>query len=100
MSITSSFDISSKAILEPSYLVKPIEKFPETVIITFKQQIIKELIKNYDVTIIDELSGGFEIPVYKFNYKGKEIGMYQTLIGGAGTVGLLEEIIVKGAKKY
>jgi len=99
MSIINSFDASSKAVLEPSYLAKPIENFPETVILTFKAQIIEELIKNFDVTIIDELSAGFKIPVYKFNYNGKEIGMYQTLIGGAGTVGLLEEIFVKGGKK-
>lgn len=99
MSIINSFDISSEAILEPSCLAKPIENFPETVILTFKTQIIEELIKNYDVTIIDKLSAGFTIPVYKFNYKGKEMGMYQTLVGGAGTVGLLEEIIVKGGKK-
>lgn len=99
MSIINSFDMSSKAILEPSCLAKPIENFPETVVVTFKSEVIDELIKNYDVTIIDKLSGGFTIPIYKFNYKGKEIAMYQTLIGGAGTVGLLEEVIVKGGKK-
>jgi len=99
MSIIDSFDISSKAILEPSCLAKPIENFPETVVVTFKSEIIEELIKNYDATIIDKLSGGFTIPIYKINYAGKEIAIYQTLIGGAGTAGLLEEVIVKGGRK-
>ena len=99
MSIINSFDVSTRVILDPGCLAKPIENFPEIIILTFKSQIINEFIKNYNASVIDELSGGFTIPVYKFNYKGKEIGMYQTLIGGAGTVGLLEEIIVKGGKK-
>lgn len=99
MSIIDSFDISSKAMLEPSCIAKPIENFPETVIVTFKSEIIDELIKNYDVKIIDKLSGGFTIPIYKINYAGKEIAIYQTLIGGAGTAGLLEEVIVKGGRK-
>ena len=63
MSIINSFDISTKAILEPNCLAKPIEKFPEIVIITFKSQIIDELIKNYDVIKIDELSGGFTVKI-------------------------------------
>ena len=99
MSIIDSFDLSTNAILEPSCLAKPIENFPETVIVTFKSEIIEELIKNYNATIINKLSGGFIIPIYKINYHGKEIAMYQTLIGGAGTAGLLEEVIVKGARK-
>lgn len=99
MSIIDSFDLSTNAIVEPSCLVRTIDNFPETVIATFKSEIIEELIKNYNVKVIDKLSGGFTIPIYKIDYAGKEIAMYQTLIGGAGTAGLLEEIIVKGGKK-
>lgn len=99
MSIIDSFDLSTNAIVEPNCLVRPIDNFPETVIATFKSEIIEELIKNYNVKVIDKLSGGFTIPIYKIDYAGKEIAMYQTLIGGAGTAGLLEEVIVKGGRK-
>ena len=53
MSIVNSFDISTNAILEPRCLVSPIENFPKTVILTFKKEIIKALLDNYDVEKID-----------------------------------------------
>ena len=57
------------------------------------------LINTNKVKIISTVYAGVEIPIYKMEYKGKDIAFYQTWIGGPATVGILEEIIVKGGKK-
>lgn len=100
MSIENSFDINTEEIVKPSFMVNKVENFPDTVVVTFKERIINLLKENYEVQEIAYLHGGWKIPIYKVNYKGKEIAVYQTLIGAAGTAGLLEETIAIGGKKF
>jgi uridine phosphorylase len=57
------------------------------------------LLKNNKTEIISTVQAGMEIPIYKTEYKGKEIAFYLTWSGGPATVAILEEIIVKGDKK-
>lgn len=33
------------------------------------------------------------IPIYQFDYKGVQLGFFNTILGGAGSAALLEEII-------
>ncbi len=56
--------------------------------------------KQYKAERIGSLAAGFELPVYRFEYKGVKLGFFQTLIGGAGSAGLLEELIALGAEKF
>ncbi len=74
--------------------------FPEIVVVTFNQKILNIVQNMDDVVEISELNGGYPIPIYKINYKSKSIAVYQTIIGGAGSAGLLEEVIAKGEKKF
>jgi uridine phosphorylase len=78
-----------------------VEGFPETVIVTFNKKMLDILINinNNKTEVISTIRAGMEIPIYKAEYKGKEIAFYMSLIGGSATVGILEEIIVKGGKK-
>ena len=100
MSIENAFDNLSEEILKPWDIVKKIEYFPETVIVTFDET-ISEIVKNQpDAKIIGEFNAGYKIPIYEITQKDKRIGVYKTLIGSAGTVMLLEEAIAKGAKKF
>lgn len=100
MSILDTFDNLSEEILKPNILVNKVEKFPETVVVTFKEKIFN-LVCNIDGAVqIGELHVGFTVPIYKINYKGKNIAVFQTLIGGAGSAMCLEEVIAKGGKKF
>lgn len=99
MSILDTFDIESKEIINPAEAIAGIDGFPETVLVCFSENFEKQVTSMFDMTLISELTGGRRIPIYKFEYEGKEIGFYHTLLGGAGSVGILEEIIAKGAKK-
>jgi len=101
MSLFDTFDPDSgeivKVKLQRSF--QPVEDFPETVIMTFKEQTFQLLQTVCPAEQITVLRGGREIPVYKLHWKGRKIGIIHTLMGGAGTVCLLESTLARGAKK-
>ena len=99
MGITETFDNTTEEILKPSHMTKRVEGFPEIVVVTFSKKVLDALIKNRNPEIISKAHAGIEIPVYKIEFNGKAIAVYLTWLGGPATVGLLEEMIIKGGKK-
>ena len=100
MSITDSFDMNSKEIINPAEVIPKIEGFPETVIASFSKKSLDILASFCELQEISHIiATGLTIPIYKFEYKGKTLGIYHTLLGGPASGGLLEEVIAKGAKK-
>ena len=101
MSLLDTFDPHSEEIVKFEYQrsFRPTEEFPETVIMTFQDKTFQVLENVCPVQVIATLREGRDIPVYKLNWNGRDIGIFQTLIGGAGTAGLLEETLAMGAKK-
>lgn len=99
MSLFDTFDPDSGEILKPSSMYAPQEGFPETIILTFAEKSLQVLREICETEVIATLRGGWDIPVYKLRWHGRDIAIFQTLIGGAGTAGLLEEALAMGAKK-
>lgn len=99
MSIINTFDAGSEEIIKPSEAIKRIEDFPETLIAVFNQKFADMLTESFYHEEISYMIGGIKIPIYKVCYRDKTLGFYQTLLGGAGSAGLLEEIIAKGGRK-
>jgi len=101
MSLLDTFDPISEEIvkfqLQRSFHAA--EGFPETVIMTFKDKTFQVLERICAPEVIATLREGRDIPVYKLRWNRRDIGIFQTLIGGAGTAGLLEEALALGAKK-
>lgn len=97
MSLFDTFDPDSEEILKP--LVHPADGFPETVIFTFEEKSIWALQNVCETKTAATLSGRRDIPIYKFCWSGQEMGLLQTLIGGAATAALVEEVLALGAKK-
>jgi len=100
MSIINTFDDTSDEILKPCNVIEAVANFPEIVVVTFNEKILNLVQNMEDAVQISELNGGYPIPIYKIQYKGKSLAAYQTIIGGAGSAGLLEEVIAKGGKKF
>jgi Uridine phosphorylase len=100
MGIIDTFDSLSEEILRPGIRISEIEGFPETVVVVFKQEIIDLIEDKYNPTIETYMNAGHKIPVYRITYKGIDIAIYKTIIGGAGSAGLLEEMIAFGGKKF
>lgn len=100
MSILDTFDDESGAVISPEQVVKPVENFPETVLVTFQHKIFDRFLQMEDAVQISEVHSGRLIPVYAAVYRGRRIAFYHTLLGGAASGALLEEIIAKGGKKF
>jgi uridine phosphorylase len=100
MSILDSFDNETEEILKPSHVTEKIDNFPEIVVATFSDKVMN-LVKNMDgAAQISYMSAGYTVPIYKIKYSGKDVAVYQTILGGAGSAGLMEEVIAKGGKKF
>ena len=97
MSIINSFDPSKEAIINPNHLSKPVNDFPETIIVTFSKYMLNTFLHNYACTPIGKMSDGRVI--YKTIYEGKSVAFFRPPIGAPSTVVFLEEAIVKGANK-
>lgn len=100
MSIISAFDNKTEEILKPRSVISKVENFPEIVVVTFNEKIFDLIRKMDNSECIDGMSMGYYIPIYKINYKEKNIAVYHTLLGGAGSAACMEEVIAKGGKKF
>ena len=99
MSIIDAFDSRSEEILKPGCIASPIDGFPDTVLVTF-QPVLTDILRSLlPVEIVSTMDSCVQVPVYRFWYRGRCLGLYMTTIGGPAAVGLMEEVLVKGAKK-
>lgn len=99
MSLFDTFDPVSEEIISVSSNHPPLDGFPETVIITFQDKTFEALEHICPTEVIATHHAGRTIPIYRLDWNGQSIGIAQTLLGGAGTAGLLEEALAMGAKK-
>lgn len=100
MSIITSFDADSPAIIDPQQVYSPVPGFPETFVVVFSQKMADTLLGTVEAEQIGQLTAGRAIPLYAFEYAGRKIGFYNTLLGGAGAAALLEETIAMGGRKF
>ena len=99
MSILNSFDPDGTEIIRPAQAVAVVEHFPATVLATFSQRFVDLIHSLFPMEQISDMVGGRQIPIYRLSYGGKSIGFYHTLLGGAASAALLEEVIAKGGRK-
>ena len=85
MSLFDTFDPVSEEILKPSHMIRPVDGFPETAVLTFEEKSLQALQSLCKTETAATLKGGRDIPVYKFRWNGRELGLLQALIGGAAT---------------
>ncbi|MBQ9267776.1 MAG: nucleoside phosphorylase [Clostridia bacterium] len=100
MGILEAYDESNE-IVKAEIFTRGMCELPEIAIVVFKTELI-DYIKNNDA--FEEFSytlvGGEKIKIYKTNYAGKDVIVYRTLMGGPAAVGMMEELIARGVKKF
>lgn len=100
MSITDTFDRYGEEIIKAANNVRMIENFPKTVLVVFSAKMCRLFLSKYESHRIGVLyAGGQEFPIYQFEYHGMKMGFFTTVLGGAGSAALLEELIALGAEK-
>lgn len=100
MSIIDTFDFIGEEIIKAKNNVQMIENFPTTVLVVFSAKLCNLFLSKYETIKIGTLSAaGIKLPIYQFEYKGNKIGFFHTVLGGAASAALLEELIALGAEK-
>jgi len=100
MSIIKSFDITTEAIINPAMVAPPIDGFPKIAIVAFMEHAVTAIQEHYNAKQIDTMRAVYSVPIYKTEYKGQEIAVYCSPLGGPGAAGLLEEMLAKGCEKF
>ena len=101
MSLFDTFDPYSEELIKVNMQRSfcEVEDFPEIVIGAFKEETFRVLAQIASAEAICSLRGGRTIPVYRVRWQGREVGLFHSLMGGAGTVCLMESLIARGVKK-
>jgi len=101
MSIINTFDPCGKELIRAQDAIRPIENFPNTMIVVFSEKFRSLLLKKYEATEIGALhGGGTSHPIYQFEYKGVMMGFFTSTLGGPAAAAFLEELIALGAKNF
>ncbi|MFN2302327.1 MAG: nucleoside phosphorylase [Anaerolineales bacterium] len=94
------FDPERRAILEPANLVKPID-VPEHCVICFFAEVIQWLIAEKSVKVIaHSISEIGQHPLYEIDYNGCRLAFFHPGIGAPLAIGLMEEMIARGCRKF
>ena len=80
MSIIDALN-TSEQIIDPSAVARPIEGFPDTVLVTFSQKVLEAAAKRFKLMLLKEMHCCYTVPVYAFEYKGRKLGIYIAVIG-------------------
>ena len=97
-SIINTFDPAVESILNPTHLAKPVDGFPEVVVVTFSRYMLNTLLQHYTCMTIGNMSDARM--VYETTYQHKPVAFFRASIGAPPTVFLMEEAIAMGAKKF
>ena len=94
------FDPTREAILEPSKVVEPLDA-PEHCVICFFAEVIESLVADHGAKVIaHSLSQIGKHPLYEIEYEGQRLAFFHPGIGAPLAIGLLEEMIARGCRKF
>ena len=98
--LLTEFDYDKSAVIEPWFVHKPVESFPETVIAIFSHTLFESMVTLLGGTPIantKDVDGHW--PIYEVTYKGKRFAFCKARLGAPACVGIFEDIIPMGAKR-
>jgi len=94
------FDAAKNAIMEPSRVVEPMD-VPEHCVICFFAEVIESLVEKHDAKVLAySISQIGQHPLYEIEYEGQRLAFFHPGIGAPLAIGLLEEMIARGCRKF
>lgn len=94
------FDPTPEAFIEPSRVIRP-RNIPEHCVICFFREVIDKVVAEQNAKVVVEncWEDGPHC-VYEIPYQGRRLAFFHPGIGGPLAVGLLEEVIAFGGRKF
>ena len=98
--LLAEFDPTPRAVINPDFIHKPVEHFPETVISVFSHRLFASVAALLEGQVIAETHDADGVwPVYAVHYREKRLGFCKARVGAPACVGQFEDIIAMGAKR-
>jgi uridine phosphorylase len=94
------YDPEREAMIEPSRIIQP-RDIPEHCVLCFFKEVVEDIAKEYraKVAVANHWEDGPH-PIYEIEYAGRRLAFYQPGVGAPLAVGLLEEAIAYGCRKF
>jgi len=98
--LLQEFDPNPMAVVNPSDIHAPVAGCPKTAVSCFERGTFGRMIERLDAEEFAQTkAANLVIPVYRARYKGKEIALYESDVGAAACVGMLEDLFALGVEK-
>ena len=94
------FDPSREAVIEPSRVVQPMD-VPDHCVLCFFHDVVQRLGEQPNATLLCERRwecGAW--PLYELDLEGRRLAVFHTPVGAPLAVGMLEELIALGCRKF
>lgn len=94
------FDPNPVAVINPSDTCGPAAGCPKAAVSCFERSTFERMLERLGGVEITRLKkANLQTPVYRTEYKGVEIALFEAYVGAAGCVGDLEELFFAGVEK-
>jgi uridine phosphorylase len=100
MSLLDTFDDRTEAMLSPADFTTPIPGFPAVAVVCFNHGIEAAFLSEYAAAPMSEIHMGQVFPIYHALYRQRHLAFYLSPVGGAASAALMEQMIVKGCKRF
>ena len=98
--LLEQFDPAVRAVINPDYIHKPIDDFPETIVSIFSHNLFDSMVEALDGIQIAETHDVEGVwPVYEVTFKGKRLAFYKARLGAPACVGSFEDVLAFGGKR-
>ena len=100
--IIDSFDTKTEPVMSIKDFYGEKKNLIEICLVIFSKEIYDYILKNYDCEVIGVIKAcNGEYPIYKFNFEGKILGFYLTMIGSTmASQFVIEANWITGASKF
>lgn len=98
--LLEEFDKEKNAIINPQMIILKNDNMPKTAISCFSKKLIEEILDFFPCEEVGKIksANGSQI-IYSVEYKGKNIGLYMSMVGAAACVGSYEEVLAMGMER-
>ena len=94
------FDPNPVAVINPSDIHQPVAGCPRVAVSCFERGTFGRMVERLKAEPFALTKcANMEIPVFRAEYKGVEIALYESYVGAAGCVGMLEDLFAAGVEK-
>jgi uridine phosphorylase len=94
------YDLEREAVIEPMHIIQP-RDIPEHCVLCFFKEVVENVAKEYHARVaVENRWEDGPHPIYEIEYAGQRLAFFHPGVGAPLAVGLLEEAIAYGCRKF